>query len=305
VRNKKMKKITAIMKKARDLGIAIPAFNVPYLQMIEPIVNAVSDSDSFALVEAARVEWIKFSAKGPMEIYSEFSKWCKPENVMLHLDHVPVVDEDNKRVDYVSIISKAIDIGYKSVMIDGSRLDLEENINVTRQIVEIAHNAGVVCEAELGAVLGHEAGPLLPYEEIFESGKGFTLVEEAERFAKETRCDWLSVAVGNIHGAISEALRDKKKTAAKLNIEHLSKLSRVTGIPLVLHGGSGITGEYIKKAAKNGITKVNVGTEIRQAYESVLDNTGSVLRAQDAVYNHVSEMIGSYFCTKGRRKELC
>lgn len=299
-----MKTITDIMKQAKDLGIALPAFNTPYLQMMEPIVNAVSDNDSFALVEVARVEWIKFSAKGPREIYAEFSKWSKPENVRLHLDHVPVVDEDNKRVDYASIISEAIDIGYQSVMIDGSRLDLEENINVTKQIGEMAHNAGVACEAELGAVLGHEAGPLPPYEEIFESGKGFTLVKEAKLFVKETRCDWLSVAVGNIHGAISGALRDKKKIAAKLNIEHLSKLSSATGIPLVLHGGSGITGEYIKKAAKNGITKVNVGTEIRQTYESVLSNTGSILGAQDAVYNHVSEMIGGYFCTKGIRKDL-
>ena len=91
------------------------------------------------------MEWIKFSAKGPREVYAEFSKWCKPECVGLHLDHVPVVDEDNKRVDYVSIISQAIDIGYKSVMIDGSRLNLEENINATRQISEMAHNAGVAC----------------------------------------------------------------------------------------------------------------------------------------------------------------
>ena len=68
--------------------------------------------------------------------------------------------------------------------------------------------------------------------------KGSLWLVKPELFVQETRCDWLSVAVGNIHGAISEALRDKKKTAAKLNIDHLSKLSRVTGIPLVLHGGS-------------------------------------------------------------------
>ena len=124
-------------------------------------------------------------------------------------------------------------------MVDASRLDLEGNIAATRRIVEIAHPKGVCVEGELGAVLGHESGPMPPYDELFESGKTFTVVEEAKRFVKETECDWLSVAIGNIHGAVSDALRDQKKPEARLNLEHLDKLSQATRIPLVLHGGSG------------------------------------------------------------------
>ena len=78
------------------------------------------------------------------------------------------------------------------------------------------------------------------YEELYASGKGFTDVDEARRFVQETGCDWLSVAIGNIHGAISGALKDQKKVEARLNLDRLNQLSQVTGIPLVLHGGSGI-----------------------------------------------------------------
>ena len=82
----------------------------------------------------------------------------------LHLDHVPVIDEENRRVDWKPIIQECLDLGFNSVMVDGSRLSLEENISVTRQVVEMAHAVDVPVEAELGAVLGHEKGPLPPYE---------------------------------------------------------------------------------------------------------------------------------------------
>ena len=133
-------------------------------------------------------------------------------------------------------------------MIDGSRLSLEENIIQTKKIVHLAHQTNVPVEAELGAVLGHEAGPLPPYEELFASGKGFTAPLEARRFAEETQTDWLSVAIGNIHGTISAATREKKKVEARLDIDHLAKINQLTGVPLVLHGGTGIRKEYIMKS---------------------------------------------------------
>ena len=188
-------------------------------------------------------------------------------------------------------------------MVDGSRLDLEGNIEATRQVVEMAHQAGIPCEAELGAVLGHEAGPLPPYEELFESGLGFTDVKEAKRFVRETGCDWLSVAIGNIHGAVSGALKDKKKVEARLNLDHLERLRQATGgIPLVLHGGSGVKREYLLAAIKGGIAKVNIGTEIRQAYKLALRESGSVVAAQDAVYDRTCWLIRDYFGLAGTRK---
>lgn len=89
-------------------------------------------------------------------------------------DHVPVIDEDYQRVDYRSLIERAIRAGYQSVMIDGSRLPLEENISATREAADLAHAAQIPCEAELGAVMGHENKVMPPYEEIFASKMGFT-----------------------------------------------------------------------------------------------------------------------------------
>jgi ketose-bisphosphate aldolase len=229
-------------------------------------------------------------------------KFNNPKYVRLHLDHVPVIDEDHLEVDYISIIKEAIDLGYQSVMVDGSRLDLIGNIEATAKVAALAHDAGIVCEAELGAVLGHESGPMKPYEEIFASGEGFTRVNEAKQFAAESGCDWLSVAVGNIHGAISGALKDQKKPEARLNIEHLKKLREVTGLPLVLHGGSGIKQADILAAIQNGIPKINVGTEIRQPYEVAMKETGDVKKAQDACYERTRWVLKDFFGITGSRK---
>lgn len=290
-----MPELRDIIQNASKAGVALPAFNIPYLPMLEPVVRAVVDQNSFALIETARLEWIKFEAGGPEVIAREFFRWQNPEHVRLHLDHVPVIDEDGQRVDYLAIFQQAIDLGYHSVMVDGSRLPLDENIAATGQVAAMAHQAGIPCEAELGAVLGHESGPLPPYDELYASGKGFTKVDEARRFVIESGCDWLSVAIGNIHGAISRGTKDQKKIAARLNLEHLESLFRATAVPLVLHGGSGIPREYVLASFQKGISKINIATEIRQAYESSLQSSGKVSAAQDAVYERTCWLIGEYF----------
>jgi len=297
-----MQSTSDIINNASKAEVAIPAFNVPYLPMVEPVIRAVVDQDSFALIETARLEWIRFESQSPAAVIEEFIQWNEPDYVRIHLDHVPVIDENNLGVDYLSIIREAIELGYQSVMVDGSRLDLKGNIEATRQVVDLAHEAGIPCEAELGAVLGHEAGPLPPYEELFESGRGFTDVKQAERFVRETGCDWLSVAIGNVHGAVSGALKDKKKVEARLNLEHLERLRQATGVPLVLHGGSGVKREYLLAAIKKGIAKVNIGTEIRQAYEAALRESGSVAAAQDAVYDRTCWLIRDYFGLAGTKR---
>ena len=299
-----MKNTRDIIRRARELGLGIPAFNVAHLPMTEPIIRAVRDQDSFALVEVSRIDWVKFGAKSPAAVVAEYKRHDDPRFVRLHLDHVPVIDEDHKKVDYRSIIREAIDLGYQSVMIDASRLSLDENIRATREVAEIARRAGVPVEAELGAVLGHEAGPLPPYEELFKSGKGFTRPDEAARFARESGCDWLSVAIGNIHGAVGEATKDQKKLEARLSLDHLAKLAEVTGVPLVLHGGSGIRQEDMLASMKKGIAKVNVGTEIRQAYEQALKSGGSEKDAQEAVYARTSSLIKDWFKLSGIRASL-
>lgn len=293
--------IATILRRAHSLGLAIPAFNIPYLPMVQPVVQAVVDLDSFGLVDVARLEWIKFESGGPAQVAKEFARWRKPEYVRLHLDHVPVIDEDNLRVDYLPIFREAIRLGYESIMIDGSRLGLEENIAAVRPVVELALAAGIPVEAELGAIMGHESGPMPSYEELYTSGKGFTDPAEASRFVEETRCDWLSVAIGNIHGAIAAGRKDLKKIEARLNLERLELLNRAAGIPLVLHGGSGIRQDNLLAAMKHGIAKINVATEIRQAYEAVLKETGSVAKAQQAVYERTCWVIADFLQIAGIR----
>jgi ketose-bisphosphate aldolase len=294
-------KVSAIIDHARHNGLAIPAFNVPYLPMIEPVVQAVIDQDSFALIDTARLEWFKFESRGPAAVAAEFAQWYRPDHVRLHLDHVPVIDEDNQRVEVLSIFEEAIELGYESVMIDGSRLPLVENIKATRAIVELAHAADVPVEAELGAVMGHEAGPLPSYEELYASGRGFTDVREAERFVRETDCDWLSVAIGNVHGAIAVGRKDQKKLEARLNLDRLEQIHQAVHLPLVLHGGSSVRQADVLAAMKHGIAKINVATEIRQPYEVALKETGRVTKAQQAVYERTVWVLRDYLGIAGIR----
>lgn len=287
----KTKTTKEIVNKAWKEGLVIPGFNIPYLPMMEPVVRALKDTNSFGLIMVARLEWIKFESGSLKNIRDEYEKVKDENHTRLHLDHVPVIDEDDLLVDYEAIITEAIELGYESVMVDGSRLGLDENIACTKKIAEIAHQSGIPVEAELGAVMGHEEGPLPPYEELFASGKGFTSVDEAKKFVDESGVDWLSVAIGNIHGAISAAKKNEKKLEAKLDIEHLAKINAEIGVPIVLHGGTGIKKEYIMKAIKHGIAKINVATAIRQPYEQAAQE--SVKAGQEAVYQAMLEVINN------------
>ncbi|MEE8441526.1 MAG: class II fructose-bisphosphate aldolase, partial [Spirochaetia bacterium] len=283
----------------------VPAFNIPYLPMMPAVVRACVDEQSMAFIAVARVEWEKFESGGVADVkraYDEVVTDAETRSfVRLHLDHVPVIDEDDLRVDYRSIISEAIDLGYDSVMVDGSRLALDENIRATAEIAELAHASGLPVEAELGAVFGHEDGPPPPYEEVFREKRGFTVPVEAGRFVRESGCDWLSVAFGSVHGAISEAFREMKKPAARLDLDHLALLVEATGTPLVLHGGSGVLKSYLAPAFKKGVAKMNIGTEIRQAYSNALRETDSVGKAQDAVYERTRYLLHDYLGVTGSR----
>ena len=258
-----MSDVSLLMTRAYKEQMVIPGFNIPHLPMMEPVVSALRDTESFGLIEVARLEWEKFGARSLADIRDTYEK-CKDERfTRLHLDHVPVIDEDHKHLDYQAIIREAIDLGYDSVMVDGSRLSLEDNIAATRWVVELAHPEKIPVEGELGAVIGHEDGPMPPYEQLFISKQGFTDLEEAGNFVKETDVDWLSVAFGSIHGAISAGKRDKKKIEARLDIEHLRKLQNVAHIPMVLHGGSGIKRNSVQEAIKTRISQINRCKKIR------------------------------------------
>ena len=119
-----------------------------------------------------------------------------------------------------------------------------------------------------------------------------------------TGVDWLSVAIGNIHGGISGAAKDRKKPDARLNIEHLRKIVSTTSVPIVLHGGSGIRKESIMAGIKNGVTKINIGTALRQKYEQGLRSRGKASFAQKLVQEQVHDMITDYFGIEGSALKL-
>ena len=120
-----------VVSNAWRAGIVIPGFNVPYLSMVEPIVQAVVDQDSFALISTAQVEWQTLESGGARQVLEEFQKWDRPGHVRLHLDHICSIDEiTGEPNDYLGVIKEAIEMGYPSVMIDGSHeKDVRSNID--------------------------------------------------------------------------------------------------------------------------------------------------------------------------------
>lgn len=298
-------------KQAVKLALAnktiIPAFNIPYLPMVEPVVQAIVDENSLAMVQVARLEWEKFQSESPEAVAKEYFKFAKEGYTLLHLDHVPAIDEDQKPVDFLPLLQRALDAGYQSIMVDGSRLPLDENIAVTAKAAAIAARYDAAVEAELGAVSGHEGDGIgLSYEELFTTKKGFTKTEEAARFAKESNCDWLSVAVGSFHGAIAANTKHLKKPEARLDIDHTAALAAATGnMPLVLHGGSGIKQDYILRGVERGIAKINVATEIRQPYEFALEEKpGNIAYAQEQVYDRTRWVMREFLRTTDNHDKL-
>jgi len=163
--------------------------------------------------------------------------------VALHLDHGGSYE----------LAARCIEHGYTSVMIDGSKLPFGENCELTRKVVELAHNANVSVEGELGHVRHNdEIGTA-------DNGEFFTRPDDARKFVEETGVDSLAVAVGTAHGFY--------KGEVKLDFERLKQIKSVTGsTSLVLHGGSGVPDELLQKAIRCGISKINFGTELKNAF---------------------------------------
>lgn len=295
--------VSVMMRRAAERGILVPAFNIVYLPMMAPVARALARLNTFGLAEVSLPDVLMFGAKSFKAVAEEYRRLADPEVVGLHLDHAPVIDHDGKRVDWEAIITDALALGYESVMLDGSRLPLDQNIAATRKVVQLSHPQAAV-EAELGAVFGHESGPRPSYEELFATRRGFTDVEEARRFVRETGVDWLSVAVGSIHGAISGAAKDQAKVSARLHVEHLRALRDATGVPLVLHGGSGVERASVLAGIKNGIAKINIATEIRQAWEKTLAAGKGEHAAAEAVEAKIDELVLQVYGVGGSLKAL-
>jgi len=245
--------LESILGPARKNKYAVAAFDVSNNDMALAVIEVAEELKSPVILmglkvdlEGDRLEYWTTSLKSMAE------KASVP--VCLHLDHATDVD----------FIKKSIDNGFTSVMFDGSVLPLEENIRITKEVVEYAHKYNVSVEAELGhvgdGIVGNsETGVKKEDKEEYDNPDDFlTNPEEMEYFIKSTGVDALAVAIGTAHGVY---VREPK-----LHLDRLDTLNKIATVPMVLHGGSGTPDDAIKKSIELGICKVNIFSEIISAF---------------------------------------
>ena len=291
-----------IVRKAWGKKVLTPRFSACYLAMTEPIVQAVVDQDAHCVVSSAPIEWELFEPKHPREIIKEFQKWDQPDHVRLHIEHICTRHSmTHEPFDYESVVQEIIDLGFPSLMIDGSyEPNFEDNVAVTKKVTEQAHKHGVLVEAEVGEILGYEEQ--IPYETIFNKRIGFTTPEQAKYIVDETGCDWLAIAAGTIHGVLKGAASMAEKQQARLDVKLIEKIHGVVDVPLIVHGGTNLNQDDIKAAVSKGLAKVCVGQDIRSRFQKALQETNSMLAAKQAVYDRVSWLIKEYYGISGSCK---
>lgn len=254
-----------MFSKALNADYAIGAFNVNNMEIIQGIVEAAKEENS-ALILQVSAGARKYAKPAYLMKLVEAAVEDTGVDIALHLDH----GED------FEICKKCVDDGFTSVMIDGSKHPFEENIRLTKEVVEYAHAHGVVVEAELGKLAGVEDNV-----KVDARSATFTVPEEAAEFVKKTGVDSLAIAIGTSHGAY------KFKGEPYLDFDRLKEIHRlIPQTPLVLHGASTVLREFVDKcnayggdipgaqgvpefmiteAAKHGICKVNIDTDLRLA----------------------------------------
>ena len=259
-----------MFKKAYTGGYAIGAFNVNDMEILQGIVDAAKEEKAPLILQVSAGAR-KYARHEYLIKLVEAALLTADLPIALHLDH----GED------FEVCKQCVDGGFSSVMIDGSRFPLEENIAITKKVVDYAHSKGVTVEAELGKLAGIEDAVKVAAKDAT-----YTDPAEAERFVKETGCDSLAIAIGTSHGAF------KFKGDANLDLARLAEIAkRLPGFPLVLHGASsvpqylvdecnkyggklpgakGVPEEMLREAAKGAICKINIDTDLRLAMTATI-----------------------------------
>jgi fructose-bisphosphate aldolase class II len=257
-----------LLLSAKREAYAVGAFNINNLESFLAVVEAAVEEKSPVIV-AVTPSAIKYAGLAYLAKIVKTAAESVSVPMSLHLDH----GEDFETV------SKCVDAGFTSVMIDGSHLSFEENVALTRRVVDLAHSKGVSVEAELGRLAGVEEKTVEERESVL------TDPNEAEEFVRRTDVDALAVSIGTSHGAY------KFKGEPKLDFERLRLIREKVDVPLVLHGASsvpswiiekaakygaelvgakGIPEEHIKMAVSLGITKINIDTDLRLAFTATV-----------------------------------
>ena len=237
-----------LVNEAREGGYAIGAFNVHNPETAQALLIAAERAGAPVILQLGGALLPHLGLEGAYEMTLRQAEQSGAVRA-IHLDHGT---EDEAL--------EAIRLGFDSVMFDGSRLPFEENIRATRRIVSVAHDFGVLVEAELGRI--PEAGARVDWESYL------TDVEEAERFVAETGVDLLAISIGVVHGV---AAGEPQPLAIGL----AEKIRDVTGIPLVLHGASGIPDEAVRESIAAGVHKVNADTDLRLAFRRGIEEVWS------------------------------
>lgn len=239
-----------MLKKAQKGKYAVGAFNANNMEIIQAIVEASEEERAPVIIQASQGA-IKYAGLDMIVamVRSIAEKTSIP--IALHLDH---------GTDYFQNIL-CLRAGFTSLMYDGSALPFDENVAMTKKVVEMAHVCNIPVEAEIGQVgkMDTSDEPGVAREKIKEF---MAKPEDAEKFVQMTKVDILAPAVGTIHGC--------REPIAKLDIPRIEKIRDLTGLPLVLHGASGASDEELKKGIAAGICKVNIDTRIRMAFTNTI-----------------------------------
>jgi len=246
-----------LLPAARQQKRAIGAFNIANYETARAVILAAEQEKSPVIIQLYMRLFNSDKAYDLAGALLRMAERCN-QPVALHLDHGANLEQ----------VENALKWGYTSVMLDGSRLPYEENVEITRKAAELAHAAGASCEGEIGHVaMGDETALTEP--------------EEAEKFAKATGVDALAVSIGTAHGYY--------KSEPKLDIPRCRAIAdRIPNVPLVLHGGSGTPLPDVRKAVENGIAKINIATEFQDTF---LKSFGKELTALDGKFMPVDKFV--------------
>lgn len=254
---------TEMFKKAYEGKYAIGAFNINNMEIIQGIVDACKVKNSAVILQVSKGA-MKYAGPRYLKAMVDAAVAETGLDIALHLDHGPDL----------ATVKEAIDAGFTSVMIDGSHLDFEENVRITKEVVEYAHSKGVVVEAELGILAGVE-------DDVHAEEHVYTDPDQAVEFVERTGVDSLAIAIGTSHGAFKFAGKPDLKFHILEEIQN-----RLPGFPIVLHGASAVSQEHIamcnefggnikgaqgipvdmlRKASAMAVCKINMDTDIRLA----------------------------------------
>lgn len=232
-----------VLKYAEEKGCCIGAFDTPNLEILMAVIRAAEKRGEPVIIQHAQLHEKEMPIRIIGPIMVRMAEDAKVP-VCAMLDH----GED---MDYVKL---ALDLGFTAVMIDGSSKPYEENVRLTREAVALAREYGANVEAEIGIVTGHEGKEF----HIDEPGDAYTDPDLAARFVRDTGIDALAASVGTVHGFYA--------TKPKLDFDRIVEIKEKTGVPLVMHGGSGISAADTQRAIRCGIRKIN--------YFSYMSNAG-------------------------------